>query len=64
MNRTHAREGITYLPSYLDLSHIVTLATSRALRNCLFSSDAAQWWPGVWPWTPGWTRFGQRWGGY
>ena len=21
------------------------------LRNCLFSSDAAQWWPGVWGWT-------------
>ena len=30
MNRTHAREGITCLPSCLDLSHIVTLATSRA----------------------------------
>ena len=26
----------------------------QSLRNCLFSSDAAQWWPGVW----GWTRFG------
>ena len=25
MNRTHAREGITCLPSCLDLSHIVTL---------------------------------------
>jgi hypothetical protein len=25
MKRTHAREGITCLPSYLDLSHIVTL---------------------------------------
>jgi hypothetical protein len=21
------------------------------LRTCLFSSDAAQWWPGVWGWT-------------
>jgi hypothetical protein len=30
MNRTHAREGITCLPSCLDLSHIVTLATSKA----------------------------------
>jgi len=26
MNRTRAREGITCLPSCLDLSHIVTLA--------------------------------------
>jgi hypothetical protein len=23
----------------------------QSLRNCLFSSDAAQWWPGVWGWT-------------
>ena len=21
----------------------------QSLRNCLFSSDAAQWWQGVWP---------------
>jgi hypothetical protein len=23
----------------------------QSLRTCLFSSDAAQWWPGVWGWT-------------
>jgi hypothetical protein len=38
-------------PSLPNLSHIVTLATCPSLRTCLFSSDAAQWWPGVWGWT-------------
>jgi hypothetical protein len=33
------------------MSAFVLLSMARSLRNCLFSSDAAQWWPGVWGWT-------------
>jgi hypothetical protein len=33
------------------MSAFVLLSMARSLRTCLFSSDAAQWWPGVWGWT-------------
>jgi hypothetical protein len=33
------------------MSAFVLLSMARSLRNCLFSSDAAQWWPGLLGWT-------------
>ena len=36
------------LPGSVTYRHIVHV---QSLRTCLFSSDAAQWWPGVWGWT-------------
>ena len=29
------------------MSAFVLLSMARSLRTCLFSSDAAQWWPGL-----------------
>ena len=40
-----------YLPipgQFVTYRYIVHV---QSLRTCLFSSDAAQWWPGVWDWT-------------
>jgi hypothetical protein len=44
-----------------DITHILPIPAQpvtyrhnvhvQSLRTCLFSSDAAQWWPGVWGWT-------------
>ena len=34
------------LPGSVTYRHIVHV---QSLRTCLFSSDAAQWWQGVWP---------------
>jgi hypothetical protein len=33
------------------MSAFVLLSMARSLRTCLFSSDAAQWWPGLLGWT-------------
>ena len=47
----YAHDITHYLPipaqpvTYRHTCHV------QSLRNCLFSSDAAQWWPGVWGWT-------------
>jgi hypothetical protein len=36
------------LPGSVTYRHNVHV---QSLRTCVFSSDAAQWWPGLWGWT-------------
>ena len=43
------RIDTTYLPIHAQPVTYRHNVHVQSLRNCLFSSDAAQWWPMVWP---------------